>query len=285
MKNILSFFLIIFLTICFIFSLIETLLYCNLFNLNSLKKQLEKNNFYSETYNLVMKNFSNYIDQSGFDENILEGIYTEEDVKNDINNILDNIYLGTNNSVDALEIKENLNKKIDELGVKNEYNQKAIDEFVDSIYNEYFNTIIKMEYENEISNSFLKIKYWVKNIIIATYIFIAILVVASLKININNIGISLISSGIFTVISYLYINKSINVSNIVVITDAMSKLIISIICAILKTYLFVGTAFITAGIIIICTHEELKKKIIFLFLTHFYKFRQKIYAIIKMNFF
>lgn len=155
--NLLKFIFITILTICLITLCAITIASSTVLNKNYVMQKLEETDFYSGTYKLVESNFENYIYQSGLDEEVLNNICTQDKVKNDINIMLDNIYNGTNKTIDTTEISTNLNANIDKLGIKTKQNEKAINEFVNHICNEYTDTLVHSQYENKINNVYKKL--------------------------------------------------------------------------------------------------------------------------------
>ena len=107
-------------------------------------KQLEEANYYANIYTEIKSDFENYIYQSGLDESVLENIITVEEVTQDTNQIIANIYNGDNKQIDVTALKERLNNNIKESlsGQRiNSSTQKAIDEFVNKIADQYIETM------------------------------------------------------------------------------------------------------------------------------------------------
>lgn len=156
-KKILNFIFVLVIALSFTFIGVKSVVFKTIFNKEYVLEQMEKNNFYSETYKLVESGFENYIGQSGLDEEVIKNICTEDKIKNDINIILSNIYEGTNEKIDTSEISNNLNSNIDKENVRTSSNSKAIDEFVEHICQSYKDTIISTNYENTINEKYSKI--------------------------------------------------------------------------------------------------------------------------------
>ena len=74
LTNLLKFILIVVLAVCSIAIGIIQIVTQTVLNKNYIIQKMEETNFYSETYKLVQSNFEKYIEQSGFEENILENI-------------------------------------------------------------------------------------------------------------------------------------------------------------------------------------------------------------------
>ena len=155
--NLLKFIFIMILTVAIIGLGLFAIAFSTVLNKDYVVQKLEETDFYSGTYKLVESNFENYIYQSGLDEEVLKEICSQDKVKKDINIMLNNIYSGTNQSIDTTEISEKLNANIDKSGIKNKQNESAINEFVKHICQEYTDTLVHSKYETEINKMYNKI--------------------------------------------------------------------------------------------------------------------------------
>ena len=198
-------------------------------------QKLEETNFYLETYELVKSNFENYIYQSGLDEVVLDDICSEEKVKSDINQIISNIYEGTDIKIDTKEISDNLNANIDKLNIKNSRNEKAIEQFVKHITDEYTNTILHTKYEDDINNAYGKITNLIEKantiIIIAIIVDIIIIILTNIKKisrNLQDAGITLLASSSFVLIANNIVQSKVNISGIKIFNDSFSEVIVKI---------------------------------------------------------
>lgn len=233
--NLLKFIFITILTICLITLCAITIASSTVLNKNYVMQKLEETDFYSGTYKLVESNFENYIYQSGLDEEVLNNICTQDKVKNDINIMLDNIYNGTNKTIDTTEISTNLNANIDKLGIKTKQNEKAINEFVNHICNEYTDTLVHSQYENKINNVYKKAinglnKIYNVLLIILAVDFIAILVVNNKKVSkdFQDCGIALMATSIFGIAGCQIVQAKVNIQGIKIFNDVFSNSLVTI---------------------------------------------------------
>ena len=67
--------------------------------------KLEETNYYEKILEEVKSNFEKYIYQSGMDEEIIENIVSEDKIKEDTKLILNNIYDGLEEKINAQTIK------------------------------------------------------------------------------------------------------------------------------------------------------------------------------------
>ena len=234
--NLLKFILITILAICMISIGIITIMFSTVFDKNYVIQKLEETNFYSGTYKLVESNFENYIYQSGLDEQVLQGICTQEKVEKDINIMLSNIYGGTDQKIDTKEIADNLNTNIDKLGIKTKQNEDAINKFVEHICNEYTDTLIHSQYEQKIHNVYVKLTEKLNEIYNIAFMmlivsFIAILIVNRKKISkdIQYFVIAMLATSAFQLISYQIVQAKVNIQGIKIFNDVFSNSIVTII--------------------------------------------------------
>ena len=258
LTNLLKFILIVVLAVCSIAMGIIQIVTQTVLNKNYIIQKMEETNFYSETYKLVQSNFEKYIEQSGFEENILENICTEEKVKQDINLMISNIYEGANKTIDITEISDNLNANIDKLNIRDSKNQKAIEQFVEHICQEYTDTLVHTKYENDINKfykeSVIKKDKIEKIVIIALVIDVIVILIVNNK-NIEkdfqSIGIAIFSSSAFELIACQIINLRVSIKGIKIFNDAFSDMIVAIIQNVISKVFSFGIATLMIAIILI----------------------------------
>lgn len=222
--------------------------------------KLDQANFYQKVYEEVNSNFEKYIYQSGFDENVLNNVITEEKVKEDFKIIIDNIYNGTNQDINTETIKTNLTNNINsQLGANiSKIQQNSIDSFVDTILNEYTQTILHTQYENKINKAYTQINKYINLANKALLIIMAVLIILLILLNLKRlyrgvsyIGISMLSSGILLCIADIFIKMKVDIKNIVILNDTISKIIINVITELLANILKDGIILLVSGIVLI----------------------------------
>lgn len=258
LTNLLKFILIVVLAVCSIAIGIIQIVTQTVLNKNYIIQKMEETNFYSETYKLVQSNFEKYIEQSGFEENILENICTEEKVKQDINLMISNIYEGANKTIDITEISDNLNADIDKLNIRDSKNQKAIEQFVEHICQEYTDTLVHTKYENDINKFYKEIvikKDKIEKIVIIAMVIdvIVILIVNNKNIekDFQSIGTAIFSSSAFELIACQIINSRVSIKGIKIFNDAFSGMIVAIIQNVISKVVSFGIATLMIAIILI----------------------------------
>ena len=258
LTNLLKFILIVVLAVCSIAIGIIQIVTQTVLNKNYIIQKRKETNFYSETYKLVQSNFEKYIEQSGFEENILENICTEEKVKQDINLMISNIYEGANKTIDITEISDNLNANIDKLNIRDSKNQKAIEQFVEHICQEYTDTLVHTKYENDINKFYKEIvikKDKIEKIVIIALVIdvIIILIVNNKNIekDFQSIGTAIFSSSAFELIACQIINLRVSIKGIKIFNDAFSDMIVAIIQNVISKVVSFGIATLMIAIILI----------------------------------
>ena len=195
--------------------------------------KLEETGYYNGIYQEIEKDFRNYIDQSGLEEQVMDNVITEDKVKNDVNIMINNIYDGKNEEIDVSEIKTNLNNNIEKYVAEQpgiSANNEAVETFINKICEQYKTTMTHTDYEQQINNVYMKIiKY---SDILNKALLIAILVLAVIIFaicherifkGISSVGISLLSSGIALVIVNIFVNMKIKIDSITILNSSVSN--------------------------------------------------------------
>lgn len=248
------------LTISILLYILINLLSSTILKESYILSKLDQANFYQKVYEEVNSNFEKYIYQSGFDENVLNNVITEEKVKDDFKIIIDNIYNGTNQDINTETIKTNLTNNINsQLGANiSKTQQNSIDSFVDTILNEYTQTILHTQYENKINKAYTQINKYINLANKALLIIMAVLIILLILLNLKRlyrgvsyIGISMLSSGILLCIADIFIKMKVDIKNIVILNDTISKIIINVITELLSNILKDGIILLVSGIVLI----------------------------------
>jgi len=228
---------------------------------------------YNETiFNDIQSNFEKYIAQSGFDKEVLNDIYTMEDIKEDTEKILDNIYEGTNNTIESKNIREkllnNINKSLeDEKQEITPAMQQSIDKFVDTICDEYVDTISHTEYESAIHTYLKKANQLVEKGQKALFVAIIVSIVAIIALSIKELysgliafGISALSSGSFLAIAISIIKSNITIEHVRILNDAVSQVLQGLILNMISQFSKTGIILTIVGIIIIIFGNIIRTK-------------------------
>ena len=240
------------------------------FNKKYIISKIEENSYYEKLNENIKSGFEEYIQQSGLDEEVLENIYSKEDVKKDLNTIIDNIYENKKEKISTDKVKEKLKNNINIYlkGTKlNKSQKEAINEFIEKISKRYENEINHISKINEISNAIANInKYTEKTnqiLIISIIAIITIIILINIK-NISeiikNIFIALLGAGLILITIYMYITMSIKIKDLLIIDKAFSELIKDILTNIINQIRNYGIIYTITSIILIFFKNFITKK-------------------------
>lgn len=254
--KIIKFILITIITICITAIILISTISSTILKEQYITKKLEETNFYSETYELVKSNFENYIYQSGLEEEVLNGICTQEKVIKDVNIIISNIYEGSNETISTEEISQKLNENIANLNIKN---TDSVKQFVSHICDEYVNTIIHTQYESKINDVYKEVTQLLNKsltgFIISTIFFVVLLILTNINQMskmVQDAGITLLATSSLGLISCKILTDKVYISGIKIFNETFSKVIVTIIQDIISNIVKIeNTLLITSVIVII----------------------------------
>lgn len=270
MKKFISYIICIILVIIIIVANTLYILANTVLNQNYILEVLEDNHYYEKTYNNIKSSFSQYILQSGLDEDIINNLYTKEQIKEHVNIVISNIYTNEKQKVDTNKIKMKIETNIENYLKANKIElnnvqKESVDKFIKTIEKTYEDEISYSNYLDKIGNKVYKTNYILKKARIFVYGSIVALVVLILVINIKKfffgisyIGVALLASGIINIITKIYINTKININKIRLINEDISLVIINIVNHILNFIQCSGLVLIGTGVILIILTNLIK---------------------------
>lgn len=241
-------------------SVIATITSHTILNEKYILKTLNKVNYQKEIYNQIMETFKDNTIQSGLEENVLEGVITENEINEDINNFIHYLYeKDTTISIHEQDVKnrleENINKQIEEKA-KNltSEEEEAIDTYVNTIVKIYKNGI---EYSGEkislVKDMLIKIDKVSDIAMIVSYIFTVVILVIIIVINKKNalkyLSIALLTVGILLIAVKIAEVNSVSINNILILNKAFSNFIIAVIKNIMLSCLISGIISMVLGIV------------------------------------
>ena len=258
--KVIRFILMLILTVSIISLVFIKLASSTILNKEYILGKLDETSYYTNIREELESNFENYIGQSGFDEEVLQNIVTDDKIKEDTGIILSNIYDGTSQKISTEEIEQNLRTNIENSldTTLTATQEKMVDQYVNTICEQYLDTMVHTNYENRIHDVMMKVNDYIG---IANKVLIIAIVASGLFIIISDykkiikalshLGISLFASGIFGIIVYIYINMKIKIANIVILNDAISEVIRNVLNNIFSTLRNEGIILLIVGIAMI----------------------------------
>lgn len=247
-----------------------TILFVNanatILNSSNVKSKIAEANYYEEVYNIIIDSCNNYVMQSGFEDTILNGVISKEDVEKDVKGLIDYMYEGKEYSVQTQGIRASLDKNIENYISENNYavseeNKKSIEVFEKTIEDTYKRNI---EYSNETIKVIAKYLKTAKRVVSIAMVILAVLSIVLLvivyKVSKPSTGIAMLSTGALFIALKCYSGVNVAINNILVLNRPFSNTLISVVQQLLQNMFIVGIILTIAGIVWIVVFE-MKRKI------------------------
>ncbi len=260
-KEIVNFIIIIFLSLSILSSFLVFTVSNTILNKEYILNKMEECNYYEKNYLDINESLEQYIGPSGLDEEILQNIYTEEQVKNDIHTTVNAIFTGEEKTIETEKIRSKLDKNIHESYNITSNEKEAIVNFENTIVNEYTKQITHHDYLYVLENYIPTANNIIAKLKIIMPIIMCIIIVCLIILNMKNINkiiqgilIGFLSAGLTIMVIGIIINFNINFEAILILNENFSELIrnianellkslqnLGIIIAILSTILLIAT--------------------------------------------
>ena len=234
-------------------------------NKNYLLNILEKNNYYEKINDEIKEEMELHLLSTGFTNEILENVYTKEEVISDIKIFIDNMYDGKVTILDKSNIRFNLNINIDNFFKKTKLsvmNKTELNNFVDDLTNAYKDEIRLYGFIDDALVKFNKINNIINIGTIITLILFIILSFVLIKIvKIKYYGSIIASGGLIILFIRLFIIEKVDVEELLIITENFSIILRNILINLEKITLISSIILIILGIVIafINSFEKMKK--------------------------
>ncbi len=216
------FFLLVLLTICRF----------TIFNSNYMFKLLEKTNYYDTVYDSIADEMENYLVQSGFDDEVIDDIYTKDQVRSDVNTMIEKIYNNESYTIETAaietQLQENINSFLDEHNIT--INDKtSINNFAKEIvgvYKSKVDVFNKISFVGKILN--LGQKYLFVAVIILAILVVVMNVILIKGFKKNVLPIMFFTSMFLLLASSIYFGNRIDVEHINLYNNYVSTLLSTI---------------------------------------------------------
>ena len=265
-KKILIYYLSEFVLSIFVFlTLILLILKMTILNKAYLVKILDNNNYYHELYLDINNDFENYIMQSGFDNSIVDNLFTEEDLEKIIHQNVDNFFKGKSIVVDTGKIEskltDNINIYLDNNNIKIT-DDDSLNLFKEEIINIYRKRIVIDNKLIKLSDLAYKVIKSINILFIILFILDIILILIIKKIFKKiTLTIPLLTSIFLLSIGYFLLIEKININNIVFWNSYLSNVIKNIFTSIkdiIKYFLAFGISLEIVKLLIIYIRKSRK---------------------------
>ena len=224
-------------------------------------KKMNKSNYYSILEESIKTEMLYYTGQSGFNDDILDGTFTTDEIKEESISYVKNLYNGKKTVIDTSKFEERLNKKIDDyLEVKNFeiINKEEINKFTTEMAKIYSKRIKIIDKLDNLAVKFNKIiDMSNKALIILTISLFIVFMIHMILLKKIKIGIVLYTTSLLIIVLNIYIRWRIDLYHLHIYNELLSNIIIDNIGSILKiTILIAILYFVLATLINICKKKS-----------------------------
>ena len=253
-KKIVSYILSLILAILLISIILIGCVRSNVLNKNNMKKAFQKTDYYYNLYGIIKENTENDIMSSGFEISVLDNVFTEDKIKQDVNNVIEGIYDNKKTEISTEEMKKQLDENVQKQLENTDYqvteeNEKNIEEFENSVIKIYTDNIIYSEdIINQISEKMHKINKTAIIITIISCILSIILAFVIFILNKSSLGISMFVTGTFFIFLNLYSVTAIVINNILMFNWAISNTFAFIANKTINSMYIIGMIFAFIGL-------------------------------------
>lgn len=233
--------------------------------------KLEEANYYERMNGEIIEQFKNYTIQSGLSDEVLENLFTEDKLKQDINNVIDSIYTGKELEISTSEIRENLKENIltevEKEGKTVDFEDEAMEEYLKAIESAYESQVsYSTSTINSIGSTFEKVISLAQTaqiiVIVVTIVIAVLIIILNIKqiFGLNYLAISSMASGLFILIAKFLLGQSTDLKNIMLINQATSHVIQLVIEDLLAKVTIAGVVLLIIGFIFSIIYNLLNKK-------------------------
>ena len=261
-KGVINAIVAFFLTIAIVANFVIILISNTILDKNYMFGLLEENGYYEKVATDLQNGFEEYKYQSGLPDEVFQNLYAENELRKDINSIINNLYDGTEitNSSENVRVKitENVNRYLSENNITvNEEMQKNITDYENLIVNVYENKVNSaFSYVKDVNpminkiQSVVEVAKWILlGGLVVIAIFALLLNLRSMGLFASVIGTALLASGTLLTILNFVIQKNIDIEHILLFAQSFSDFIKYIIYHLLEKINFYGILFIVVGIV------------------------------------
>lgn len=235
---------------------------------------LENSHYYDQVYDEMKDSLESYIGPSGLDESVLDNLYTKDQVKQDIDMVVDNLYEGKKIDINTNELKDKLRVNIQSFLVANnvtKQDKKAIDEFVNKIANEYAQNISHSTYLSKVGNKIVTVEKMVQKmkpvaigIAVVAFVILLLIHIHTFSEGVRACGIGLLASGLCMIVAQWILKAKVNIDQILILNEAFSNVFKNILYDILANLQTIAIGSVIVGMVVIllanCVHIMKQEK-------------------------
>ena len=256
-------YILLFLESIILFTITTLVVYrLTLFDKSYIKKELSKNDYYKKMNEEIKTEMSFYTEQSGFEDSVLDDIFTLTDIRNTTNSFITNIYNGQVYNISTNIIEEKLNKNINNYIQKENFkvvNQDEINKFTKQISKVYSDEIKLMGYLDKVCKYIPKVKGLIEYAVVGLFaLLVALIIINEKAFKRRDYSVVLFTSAFLIICTLIFFTDRIDVKNLLVYSKTVSGLVISIIHNLSLFFILIAILYIIIGIVIILLKKEKK---------------------------
>lgn len=262
-KKIIGYILGFILTMLLVAFITLAIIKVNVFNVDNVKKNFEKNNYYSLIYTKVLENMQDYMRSSGLDKEILDGLFTEDDIKRDVNKYLDKLYLDSEIEFNDKDLKDKLAKNIEDSLAKQNLqitDQNAIDEFVTEMVKIYKNETNLYNLVDNFTHHIQKINNLVNMALIGLLIVSIVLLITIILMKVHCLGTITFGVGLILAFIRFALYEKVDFKNILILSKEFSKVLTGILTSIANNLAIFAIIFLVIGLILAITEAIMRAR-------------------------
>ena len=255
-----------FISAILITGLVLILLVKSMSDKNYILSVMKENNYYEQINDEIKEEMELALLSTGFTEEILENIYDKEEVVNDLNTFIDNLYKGKKTVLEKENIYQKIKENILDYTKKTNLevtNQKDVEVFIKDLVGIYENEICHYNFLDSLSVILPKIIKMTNSTVLIISILLIINIVLVIIIKVWNFGASLMASGLMVLFIQIFIFEKIDADSLLIITEKFSLILQKILRNLQSNIYLIGFGLILVGIIVtvmetMCQHKKLK---------------------------
>lgn len=261
-KTILKYSLLLISSLLVIMTVLVTTLRFTLLNSDYVKNEFEKNNYYKKLTTEIKTEMSYYTNQSGFTDDVLDNVFTENDVQYDFNRYINSLYTGEQFVIDTQKIEDNLNKNI-EAQLKDSHfkvNTDEIKKFVKQMTTVYENEIKLMGYIDSVKNLMFKVISMCDKVLFSLVVGLVLSIFIYLKLfKTKDLSVMFYTPSMLLFFFVLYFKNSIDINNISIYSELISHIIKELLNNYLNIICLTSCSLLVLGLIIDILRKERRR--------------------------
>ena len=246
--------------------MILVILKCTIGSEKYLNKQLEKTDYYKELKESINSSLEDYLRPSGLPVEVINEIYTEDDLKIEVKKVINSLYHGKKNTINTTSVQENLNKNIEKYLEENNIqitDQEALDKFTSEVVRIYQKKILLTEKINNFTNTSSKVINILNISSLIVFFLIIVLGIIIRKVFQKTAFLKpLMATGILLLVANYILFQRIDIYHILFWNESISKIIQNIFFDLseLLKYSAISILIISLMIIILLALKNRKEK-------------------------